>query len=218
MRVAVVSLAFALHLTVGTVSTSSTAFGPASFHEEVARPKAHLSTEAQAWVELQGGLVEHERFAQMQATVDELASAAGLRPVTLWVINNDSPRARSAPPNDVFLHTGLIDLADDAELATVIAHELAHLTEMHDTGVFHLLDDRHRALDEEARADAVGLMILDFAGYDTDTMLTFMTRVRDHMGVKDPAWGVLNRRLMILRQTHAVLFDADASADTHPRG
>jgi len=203
MRKAIVVTALGLHLATVALSPSLTADSPPA----AARPVPRLGGEARAWVASRGGLIEqHPRHAGMQRIVDELAQAAGLEPVTLWIVDNAAPAASAAPPNDVFFNAGLIDLTSDAELAAVIAHELAHLVERHDCGVFHQLDGRHRALDEEARADALGLLILDRAGHDPRTMLAVMTKVRDHLGGKDPAWSVIHQRILTLRHTVAALF------------
>lgn len=168
-----------------------------------------LCDQARAWVESKGGLAEHPKIESLRGLANRLAKAAGLEPVALRVLDNPSPTAFATPPNDIFLTTGLIDVVGEADLAAVISHELGHLAERHHTSIYQSLDGRHSALEEEARADAVGLLILEESGEDPAVMLEVMCKVRDYMGVKDPAWSVLHQRIIILRRTLATMFSEE---------
>jgi len=54
------------------------------------------------------------------------------RPFRFYLINEPSINAFALPGDIIVLHTGLIDAADNEdELAAVIAHEIAHLTQNH---------------------------------------------------------------------------------------
>mgnify|MGYP005994515323 CR=1 FL=1 len=60
----------------------------------------------------------------------DLIVAAGLQPknVHIWILNDPSINAFTAGTQDIYLHTGLIETADDAnEVQGVIAHELGHI-------------------------------------------------------------------------------------------
>lgn len=62
-------------------------------------------------------------------------TAAAERPDIPWqveVFEDDSPNAFALPSGQIGVHTGIIDVADnDAQLATVIAHEVAHVLARH---------------------------------------------------------------------------------------
>ncbi|MFZ4408609.1 MAG: M48 family metalloprotease, partial [Paracraurococcus sp.] len=65
------------------------------------------------------------------AMVEALARRAGLPMPALYVIHEDQPNAFATGRNPanaaVAVNTGLLDLMDEAEVAGVVAHELAHI-------------------------------------------------------------------------------------------
>jgi len=63
----------------------------------------------------------------------EIASQTGDRtPFKFYVINNPSINAFAGPNGIIGIHTGLVlAVKDEAELAAVIAHEIAHVTQKH---------------------------------------------------------------------------------------
>ena len=73
-----------------------------------------------------------DRYAdQLGAKVVANAQPA-LVPVSFHVIKNAELNAFAIPGGDIFVHSGLIDAAEDeAELASVLAHELGHVIKRH---------------------------------------------------------------------------------------
>ena len=82
----------------------------------------------------QSVLRDAETEALLRDMADPLVEAAGLRPgnVDIVLINDPSINAFVAGGQVVYLHTGLLNAADDAnEVQGVIAHELGHITGGH---------------------------------------------------------------------------------------
>lgn len=50
-----------------------------------------------------------------------------------YVIQNKEPNAFTVPGGAIYVHTGLLKMTDDEELAGVIAHEIGHAFERHPT-------------------------------------------------------------------------------------
>lgn len=113
--------------------------------------------------------------------------------------------AFAAPGGYVYISTGLIKAADDcAEIAGVMGHELAHVTERHSARqlekafaaqlvsdffledgltktaaetIFGFLQATKFSRDHEREADAVGLQISHDAGYDPDGLARFFQKL-----------------------------------------
>ena len=79
-------------------------------------------------------LRDAETEALLQDLVDPLAEAAGLRPgaVEVVLVNDSSLNAFVAGGQRIYVHSGLINSADDAgQVQGVLAHELGHITGGH---------------------------------------------------------------------------------------
>jgi predicted Zn-dependent protease len=93
--------------------------------------------------------------AAMQRYVNELGRWIGLQssrpqlPWTFAVLDDAGFNAFAAPGGFVFVTSGLLERVDEAELAGILAHEIAHVTERH-----HL-----DALRQKARAGAVTQLV-----------------------------------------------------------
>lgn len=124
-------------------------------------------------------------------------------PFTFQVVQDDSINAFATLGGFVYVNTGLIRRADnEAELAGVVAHEIAHITEKHvldrlrqaaiaqgvlnATGVdpdvlvniaYELVINRPNSRSAEYEADQVGLTILTRSNYAPVGMVNFFERL-----------------------------------------
>ncbi|MGM0457003.1 MAG: M48 family metallopeptidase [Cyanobacteriota bacterium] len=124
-------------------------------------------------------------------------------PFTFQVVEDDSINAFATLGGFVYINTGLIRRADnEAELAGVVAHEIAHITEKHvldrlrqaaiaqgvlnATGVdpdvlvniaYELVINRPNSRSAEYEADQVGLEILTRSNYAPVGMVNFFERL-----------------------------------------
>ncbi len=129
-------------------------------------------------------------------------------PFTFQVLDDDSINAFATMGGFVYVNTGLIATADnEAELASVIGHEIAHITERHsikqmrnvaisqglmsasglsennivNLGV-ELAFNLPRSREAELEADRIGLQNLTKAGYAPIGMITFMKKLTQQGG------------------------------------
>lgn len=124
-------------------------------------------------------------------------------PYTFQVVNDKGINAFATMGGFVYVNTGLMKLADnEAELASVIAHEIGHITSRHSVeqmrqtaiagGVATVAGlDRNRAVGigvelalrrpgsrkDELEADQEGLEMMRRAGYAQSAMVTFMEKL-----------------------------------------
>ncbi len=132
---------------------------------------------------------------------------------TFQVVDDTTLNAAATMGGFVYINKGIIAAADnEAELASVIAHEIAHIQERHSieqakntalaqTGVAALRLDRNlfanlamqfgltmpRNRRFELAADEVGLRLLSNAGYSPQAMISFMRKL-DTGGRGAPNW------------------------------
>lgn len=125
-------------------------------------------------------------------------------PYTFHVVDSDEINAFATMGGFIYVHTGLIKLAEnEAELASVIAHEIAHVTSNHSVeqmrqqavtqGILSaaglsqaqavqlgvsLALDLPNSRSDEYEADMIGLQILTKAGYAPGAMVDFMQKLQ----------------------------------------
>lgn len=149
---------------------------------------------------------------QVQEYVDNLgqeliASNDGTRniPYTFQVVVSDAVNAFATPGGFIYVTTGLLQEADNqAQLASVIAHEIAHIEQKHSikalkqaaiaqgiaetTGVstntlaqigYQLAVDLPQSREYEYEADRVGLEILQQAGYPPMAFANFLAQLEN---------------------------------------
>ncbi|PSR12458.1 peptidase [filamentous cyanobacterium CCP3] len=148
---------------------------------------------------------------QVQQYVDQvgqrLVDASDSRdiPYTFQVVSSDEINAFATPGGFVYVTTGLLREADnEAQLASVLAHEIAHINERHSVqalrqavlaqgiaetaGVemstlaqvgYQLAFELPRSRDYEYAADAQGLDILQAAGYPPQAFVNFLEQLMD---------------------------------------
>ena len=148
---------------------------------------------------------------QVQEYVDNIgqelvASSPGTReiPYTFNVVVSDAVNAFATPGGFIYVTTGLLKEADNqAQLASVIAHEIAHIEEKHSiknlkqaaiaqgiaetAGVstntlaqigYQLAIDLPQSREYEYEADRVGLEILEQAGYPPTAFANFLQKLQ----------------------------------------
>jgi predicted Zn-dependent protease len=148
---------------------------------------------------------------QVQQYVDRvgqrLVAASDSRdiPFTFQVVASDEVNAFATPGGFVYVTTGLLQEADnEAQLASVLAHEIAHINERHSVqalrravlaqgiaetaGVemnalaqvgYQVAFELPRSRDYEYAADAAGLQILQAAGYPPQAFVNFLEQLMD---------------------------------------
>lgn len=143
----------------------------------------------------------------------------GQVPPHFHVIRNKELNAFAIPGGDIYVHSGTIESADDeAELAGVIAHELAHVSRRHgaqaiarERGATLILDILggtagptaqvagqllstgvmfNYSQSEETEADTIAVGTLDALGYDPLAINSFFKKIKDKYG--DKSTPVLN--------------------------
>ena len=122
------------------------------------------------------------------------------------IIEDSSPNAFALPGGKIFFHTGMLQLMDsEAELAGVMAHEVAHAVLSHgykklgeaaiaDTGknllssitgnkadkivnAGNVLLNQEFSRSKEKQADVLGIRVLDAAGYSADGLYNVMAKL-----------------------------------------
>ncbi|MDJ0685928.1 MAG: M48 family metalloprotease [Alphaproteobacteria bacterium] len=159
-----------------------------------------------------GGVYEDRR---LQRYVDEIgrrtaAFAEYEFPYRFTIVNSPIVNAFALPGGYVYVSRGLIALAsNEAELASVIAHEIGHITARHTAerisqaqlaqvgvGLLGVLSGsgelasgagqvaqlvlQGHSRDQELEADRLGIRYMTRAGYDPDGSVTFLATLREH--------------------------------------
>ena len=125
-------------------------------------------------------------------------------PFNFQVVNSDEINAFAVPGGYIYVTTGLLKAADNrAQLASVIAHEIAHINEKHgienlkqaaaaqgiastvgvDTSTlaqiaYQVTVDLPQSRSFEYEADSRGLEILQQAGYPVEAFANFLTKLQ----------------------------------------
>ncbi len=154
-----------------------------------------------------GGVYDHAQIGPYVAGITARIARASSFPnekYTVTVLNSPVVNAFALPGGYVYVTRGLIALANsEAELASVIAHEIAHVTQAHGRGrqnraigatllgavlgiavgsdlvnqIFNIGASGYLAdysRDQEREADQVGLQMLARAGYDPNAAPAFL--------------------------------------------
>ncbi|XBI42714.1 hypothetical protein VPH35_107568 [Triticum aestivum] len=104
----------------------------------------------------------------------------------VMVVEDDNVKAFSSKGGKIVIHTGYLKhLKTDAEIATVIAHEAAHVVARHSMELLRLIPFykltpfSRRA---ELEADHIGLMIMAAAGFDPRVAPEFCKKIGEIIG------------------------------------
>lgn len=147
----------------------------------------------------------------VRGVFDRLVKASGeQRNWTITILNVPDVNAFALPDGRVFVTRGLLVLLDnEAQLAAVVGHEMAHVTARHaearralrqrnveaavsvarttgdpqlarDVVALGVLDERAYSRDQEFEADRIGIALIGRAGYDVDAAIAALTRLREH--------------------------------------
>lgn len=83
--------------------------------------------------ELTKGRVTPEEFQRVQRIGQQIARVSDRQDLRyqFGVIRHKTPNAFTLPGGTIYVHTGILDMADDDELAAVIAHEVGHVAARH---------------------------------------------------------------------------------------
>lgn len=185
------------------------------------REEERLGREMQREVLKEVDVLENQAIQQY---VDELGAlvvrAAGNKPqgitYSFTVLDDDQVNAFAMPGGDIYVYTGLLKAADtEAELMSVLAHEVAHVTERHiaeqlvtqyglqalasaalgnNPGVVSQLVASVAgqgyllkfSRSAESEADASGLRYLVRAGYDPQGFVSFFQTLERQGGARPP--------------------------------
>ena len=116
----------------------------------------------EGWVSEHGGLDRGDRAILVRATA---LIGEGTQGVVVRVLASDVPCAYGWADGSVYVTRGLVELLDERELAAAIAHEVGHLLDgRHLSGGVVSLKGCQSSRDEEVRADAIGVRVLEQAG------------------------------------------------------
>ena len=117
----------------------SCAVNPVSGHRELALitedQEIQMGREVAAAAEAQLGLVDDARLQEYVQRVGISLAQASERPALPWtfrVVDDPTPNAFAAPGGFIFITRGLLAMMrNEAELATVLGHEIGHVTARH---------------------------------------------------------------------------------------
>jgi predicted Zn-dependent protease len=110
------------------------------------------------------------------------------------VVRDKQVNAFCLPAGKIFVFTGILRVtgADDASIATVLSHEMAHALAHHASeGVARQQRAGESVLRglaygrmQESEADHIGIFLMTFAGYDPAKAVVFWQRMRQARGAK----------------------------------
>lgn len=176
-----------------------------------ARERALGAREHPKVVAAYGGIYRNSKLERYFAGLTDRLRQSSERPdlpFRVTILNSPSINAFSLPGGYVYVTRGLIALAnDEAEVAAVVAHEMAHITQRHAIAreeqaisaaiaaqvvadVVKNEDAGQRALDfsrgqlaqfsrqQELEADRIGIETLARAGYDPQAAISFLTSLQ----------------------------------------
>lgn len=126
--------------------------------------------------------------------------ATGDRGRWRFVVLDEAKLEAHAAIGHIYVTRGLVaSLRDEAELAAVLAHQLAHALAGHADAIRP--ESASSSLDEEAQADALAVSFVARAGYDPRAAIT-ATRAIAAAGadVSDPSWDARVERIAMLAE------------------
>ena len=250
-RLALLLLAAALALGVGACATVEAP--PIAAHVAPvadSAPSAPANPERKRLVQAFGGEYHAPATeAYLNGVLLKLAPAsnASAQPYRVTLLNSPVVNAFSLPSGDIFVTRGLLALADDtAEIAAVMAHEIAHVTARHaaqraefekTAALFtrvnaevleHAEDDREVqarsklsiasfSRQQELEADRIGIKDLARAGYDPFGAARFLTALGEWSALRASISGAGSADRPDMMATHPSTPERIASAQEEAR-
>ncbi|MCH8333859.1 M48 family metalloprotease [Candidatus Sumerlaeota bacterium] len=178
--------------------------------------EVEFGRKVQAEIEKDLILVRDPAVLDYIASIGEIVIANSPRPALVptefFVVHDDEINAFAIPGGNIYVHTGLIYAAqDEAELASVLAHEYGHVVYRHSaqhisrvTGIGMIeqiilgqqaeqgaqmigdliaqLGIQNYSRQDELEADSIAVPTLYRAGYDPAAMVTFFEKLRERYG------------------------------------
>jgi len=178
-------------------------------------PQQELELGRQAYKEVLSNPQEYGRVVpadrpecqRVRGIAQRIIHAAGIEPLQReinlrqgyrfeWEVNvfdKEQVNAFCLPGGKIAVFHGLLRVAqNDAQLATVIAHEIGHALAHHSSERVARQEMNHGGLgviwskaydrQEESEADHIGLFLMTFAGYDPGEAVRFWERMQQAMG------------------------------------
>jgi predicted Zn-dependent protease len=154
---------------------------------------------------------QYDRLQRVAARVIPLAQRDYDVPYSVKLIDNKQVNAFALPGGPIYFYSGLVELAStDAELASVVGHEAAHVVKRHSAkqisdaqakgtiasillgssgqlaqtaaGLALQLQQLNYSREDEAQSDEVGFQYLTEAGYDPDGMANMFRKMSEQEG------------------------------------
>jgi predicted Zn-dependent protease len=203
---------------IGAVMLSATAFTMSGCAAFLMSPEQEVELGRQVHTEVtkQMKLVSDPQIVNYVKKVGNIVVAnapeKALVPIEFYVVDNPEINAFAVPGGGIYIHTGLINAAsDEAELASVLAHEYGHVAYRHvaeqvsrqnTLGVAqqillgeespaaakvatdiagHLYLQRYSRQDE-LEADSIAIPTLANANYDPNAIITFFSTLKERYG------------------------------------
>jgi len=141
-----------------------------------------------------GSINDAAILGYLQHLADSLTATAGVRPIQVRVTRSTGDYAVLLPNRDLYISAGLLNsIQSEAELAGLLAHELAHLTQAHQRPPFRpcvlasdLAPSRPEDLREaEQQATASAISHLTAAAYDPAGVLDLLSK----LAYAHPVWA-----------------------------
>jgi metalloendopeptidase OMA1, mitochondrial len=191
--------------------------GPGGRPQKLAlSPEEELKVGRQAYKEVlnskefQGKVLPADTPQPLRARriVDRLARATRIKPLQReinlkmggytfeWeasVVREKQINAFCLPAGKLVLFTGILQVTrdDDAYLATVLSHEMAHALAHHaservarERGGLNILGKLRYQRTEESEADHIGVFLMAFAGYDSTKAVAFWQQMEQATGAR----------------------------------
>lgn len=198
-----------------SVSGCATVYNPATGNKEYimidTQQEVSIGKQVSAELEAKYPLSnDAAQTARVEAIGRKIAAVSDRKDLTYHfkALKNEDVNALSAPGGYVYVNTGLIEKADDDELAAVIAHEVGHIAARHSVQaiqanmatslisalVFSQVKTKKEvqqasalavnvimlgySRDDEFEADKLGVRYAYYAGFDPDGMASFLEKMQ----------------------------------------
>ena len=230
-------------LLVASLLGCATIYNPATGHQETVLNSSleialgNVAKAQMGLTSLRVGRVDPEQLSRVQGIGQRLARTSDRQdvPYQFGVVREKSINAFTLPGGTIYVHTGLVEKANDDELAAVLAHEVGHVAARHaakhlqaDLGftvltqiagaagvgpgsaqlaesLYGLFRNGYSRQDE-LEADRLGIRYTLRAGYDPEGMITFFEK----MLAEEPEDPLA--RSLVWQQTHPLTTERIAQA------